>query len=31
VFLRDDELRLDIGTPESYWEALKLSYERWRD
>ena len=25
-FLRDDEVRLDIGTPETYWEALKLSY-----
>ncbi|HLI45786.1 MAG TPA: sugar phosphate nucleotidyltransferase [Geobacterales bacterium] len=22
------DLRLDIGTPETYWEALKLSYER---
>ncbi len=30
VFLRDDELRLDIGTPETYWEAIKLSYEHWR-
>ena len=29
VLLRDDELRLDVGTPETYWEALKLSYEYW--
>jgi len=29
VFLRNDEIRLDIGTPETYWEALKLSYEYW--
>ena len=25
--LHDDEIRLDVGTPETYWEALKLSYE----
>ncbi|MEM3449104.1 MAG: sugar phosphate nucleotidyltransferase [Candidatus Bathyarchaeia archaeon] len=25
--LRDDEVKLDIGTPESYWLALKESYE----
>lgn len=30
VFLRDDELRLDIGTPETYWEAIKSSYEHWK-
>ncbi|MEM3641674.1 MAG: sugar phosphate nucleotidyltransferase [Candidatus Bathyarchaeia archaeon] len=27
VLLKDNELRLDIGTPETYWEALKASYE----
>jgi UTP--glucose-1-phosphate uridylyltransferase len=27
VQLEDDELRLDIGTPETYWEAVKTSYE----
>ncbi len=26
VSLRTDDLRLDIGTPETYWEALELSY-----
>jgi len=30
VMLRDDELRLDIGTPETYWEAIKTSYEYFR-
>ena len=30
IMLRDDEFRLDIGTPEMYWEALKLSYEYFR-
>jgi len=25
--LRDDEIRLDIGTPENYWEAIRMSYE----
>ena len=27
VKLRDDELRLDVGTPEKYWHALQKSYE----
>ena len=27
VTLNSDELRLDIGTPETYWEAIKLSHE----
>ncbi len=27
IKLRSDDLRLDIGTPETYWEAQKLSYE----
>jgi len=27
VLLEDGELRLDIGTPETYWEAVKASYE----
>ena len=27
VMLNSDELRLDIGTPETYWEAVKSSYE----
>lgn len=26
IKLRPDDLRLDIGTPESYWEAQRLSY-----
>lgn len=26
ISLRADDLRLDIGTPETYWEALELSY-----
>lgn len=26
ISLRGDELRLDIGTPETYWDALKYSY-----
>lgn len=26
ITLRRDEFRLDIGTPETYWEALALSY-----
>jgi len=30
VLLQDDELRLDIGTPETYWEAVKASYEYFR-
>lgn len=28
--LRDDELRLDIGTPETYWESVKASHEYFR-
>lgn len=27
IKLRPDDLRLDIGTPETYWQAQKLSYE----
>jgi UTP--glucose-1-phosphate uridylyltransferase len=27
VLLDKDELRLDIGTPETYWKAVKASYE----
>ena len=27
VLLRESELRLDIGTPQTYWEAVKCSYE----
>jgi len=27
VLLGEDDLRLDIGTPTTYWEAVKLSYE----
>jgi UTP--glucose-1-phosphate uridylyltransferase len=27
IRLREDDIRLDIGTPETYWEALKLSYQ----
>jgi UTP--glucose-1-phosphate uridylyltransferase len=30
VPLGNDELRLDIGTPETYWEAIKTSYEYFR-
>jgi UTP--glucose-1-phosphate uridylyltransferase len=26
VSLRPDDVRMDIGTPETYWEALELSY-----
>lgn len=26
IKLRPDDLRLDIGTPETYWEAIELSY-----
>jgi len=26
VKLRHDDIRLDIGTPETYWEALQLSH-----
>ena len=28
--LEDNELRLDIGTPETYWVAIKASYEYFR-
>ncbi len=27
ITLKEDEMRLDVGTPETYWEALKISYE----
>lgn len=27
IRLREDDIRLDIGSPETYWEALKLSYQ----
>jgi UTP--glucose-1-phosphate uridylyltransferase len=27
VLLNDGDLRLDIGTPETYWDAIKSSYE----
>jgi len=27
IKLHEDELRLDVGTPETYWEALKYSYK----
>ena len=27
VLLREDELTLDIGTPKTYWEAVKASYK----
>jgi len=30
VLLEDDELRLDIGTPETYWVALTASHEYLR-
>jgi len=30
VKLREDEIRLDIGTPETYWEALSLSYKHFK-
>ena len=26
IILRPDDVRLDIGTPETYWEALEFSY-----
>ena len=26
IKLREDEVRLDVGTPETYWEALPTSY-----
>jgi len=28
VELKEDDLRLDIGTPETYWSSLRCSYER---
>jgi len=30
VKMRRDEIRLDIGTPETYWEALNLSYKHFK-
>jgi len=30
VLLNENELRLDIGTPETYWEAIKASYEYYK-
>lgn len=27
IKLRDDEIRLDVGTPETYWEAIAISYK----
>lgn len=30
VKLKEDEVRLDIGTPETYWEALRLSYKHFK-
>jgi len=27
IRLHMDDIRLDIGTPETYWEALRLSYK----
>jgi UTP--glucose-1-phosphate uridylyltransferase len=27
IKLREDEVRLDVGTPETYWEALAISYD----
>ncbi len=27
IKLKPDEVRLDVGTPEAYWEALNVSYE----
>jgi UTP-glucose-1-phosphate uridylyltransferase len=27
IRLRQDDIRLDIGTPETYWEALSLSHQ----
>ncbi len=29
VRLKPDETRLDIGSPETYWEALSLSYQHF--
>lgn len=30
VKMREDEIRLDIGTPQTYWEALSLSYKYFK-
>lgn len=30
VLLTGKDIRLDIGTPETYWQALKTTYERNR-
>lgn len=29
IFLDSDEIKIDIGTPETYWEALSISYNRF--
>jgi len=29
VLLSKDDIRLDIGTPENYWEALNLSHQKY--
>jgi len=29
ILLDRDELRLDIGTPKTYWEAVRISHEYW--
>ncbi|MEM3449511.1 MAG: hypothetical protein QXP38_11685, partial [Nitrososphaerota archaeon] len=29
TFLDSDEVKIDIGTPETYWEALSISYNRF--
>lgn len=31
VFLSPDESKIDVGTPETYWEALSISYNRLRN
>ena len=30
IKLRDDEIRLDVGNPETYWEAIATSYKHSR-
>lgn len=30
IKLNDDDIRLDIGTPETYWEAQRLSYKHFK-
>ncbi|MCP8310253.1 MAG: hypothetical protein L6N95_04275 [Candidatus Methylarchaceae archaeon HK01B] len=30
IKLKEDEIRLDIGTPETYWAALSLSYKYFK-